>query len=49
MDRAAAVATFADAGATLRSKLEALAWVPPPQLVGRYEATIRAVVADPVQ
>ena len=49
VDRAEVVAAFADAGATLRSKLQTLAWVLPPQLVGRYEATIRAAVADQVQ
>ena len=49
VDRAEVVAAFADAGATLRSKLQTLAWVLPPQLVGRHEATIRAAVADQVQ
>lgn len=49
MERAAVVAAFADAGATLRGKLEAWAGTLPPQLVGRDEAAIRSLIADQVE
>lgn len=49
MERAEVVAAFADVGATLRSKLEALTSTLPPQLSGRDEAVIRAIVAEQVQ
>lgn len=49
MERGEVVAAFADAGATLRSKLEAWAAVLPPQLAGRDEAAIRATMADQVE
>lgn len=49
MERSEVVAAFADAGATLRGKLEAWAAVLPPQLAGRDEAAIRATVADQVE
>ena len=49
MERSEVVAAFADAGATLRGKLEAWAAVLPPQLVGRDEAAIRATIADQVE
>lgn len=49
MERSEVVAAFADAGTTLRGKLEAWAAVLPPQLVGRDEASIRATVADQVE
>lgn len=49
MERSAVVAAFADAGATLRGKLEAWAAVLPPQLAGRDEAAVRATIADQVE
>ena len=49
VERTEVVAAFADAGATLRGKLEAWAAVLPPQLVGRDEAAIRATIADQVE
>ena len=49
MERSEVVAAFADAGATLRGKLEAWAAVLPPQLAGRDEAAIRATIADQVE
>lgn len=49
MERGEVVAAFADVGATLRGKLEALASVMPPQLAGRDEAAIRATLADQVE
>ena len=49
MERGEVVAAFADAGATLRGKLEAWAAVLPPQLAGRDEAAIRATLADQVE
>lgn len=49
MERADVVAAFADAGATLRGKLEAWAAMLPPQLAGRDEAAIRATIADQVE
>ncbi len=49
MERSEVVAAFADAGATLRGKLEAWASVLPPQLAGRDEAAIRATLADQVE
>jgi hypothetical protein len=49
MERAEVVSAFADAGATIRSKLEAWASVLPPQLAGRDEAAIRATITDQVE
>ena len=49
MERGDVVAAFADAGATLRGRLEAWASVLPPQLAGRDEAAIRATIADQVE
>ena len=49
MERGDVVAAFADAGATVRSKLEAWSATLPPQLAGRDEAAIRAVLADQVE
>lgn len=49
VERAEMVAAFADAGATIRGALEAWAAVLPPQLVGRDEPAIRAVLADQVE
>ena len=49
MERSDVVSAFADAGAAMRSKLEAWAAVLPPQLVGRDEAAIRATIADQVE
>jgi hypothetical protein len=49
VERTEVVAAFADAGATLRGKLEAWAAVLPPQLLGRDEAAIRATIADQVE
>lgn len=49
MERGEVSAAFADAGTTVRSKLEAWAAVLPPQLVGRDEAAIRGIIADQVE
>lgn len=49
MERGDVVAAFADAGATVRSRLESWSATLPPQLAGRDEATIRAVLADQVE
>lgn len=49
MERSEVVAMMADAGATIRGKLEAWASVLPPQLAGRDEAAIRATIADQVE
>lgn len=49
MERTTVVATFAQAGTLLRSKLETWQNTLPPQLVGRDEAAIRAVLADQVE
>jgi hypothetical protein len=49
MERPAVVAAFADAGATLRGKLEAWAAVLPPQLIGRDEEAIRGAIAGQVE
>lgn len=49
MERAEVVAAFADAGATLRSRLEALPAMLAPQLEGRDESAIRATIADHVE
>lgn len=46
MERSAVVAAFADAGATLRGKLEAWQAMLPPQLVGSDESAIRTTLAD---
>lgn len=43
------VAALADLGATVRAKLEAWAPMLAPQLVGRDEAGLRAVIADQVE
>lgn len=43
------VAALADVGATVRAKLEAWATVLPPQLAGRDESGVRAVIADQVE
>lgn len=49
MDRGQVVAAFADAGATLRGKLESWSATLPPQLAGRDESVIRAMLADHVE
>jgi hypothetical protein len=49
MDKGQVIAAFADAGATLRGKLEAWAAVLPPQLEGRDEAAMRATLAEQVE
>lgn len=49
MEKTEVVASFADAGATLRSRLEAWMGTLPPQLVGRDENAIRATLADQVE
>lgn len=49
MERTEVVAMMADAGATIRVKLEAWAAVLPPQLAGRDEQAIRATIADQVE
>ncbi|TXH90344.1 MAG: hypothetical protein E6Q78_05220 [Rhodoferax sp.] len=49
MERSAVVAAFADAGATLRSGLEAWQVTLPPQLVGLDESAIRTTLADQVE
>ena len=43
------MAALADLGATVRAKLEAWASVLPPQLAGRDEGGVRAVIADQVE
>lgn len=43
------VAVFADAGATVRSRLESLCTTLPPQIAGANEATCRAAIADQVE
>lgn len=48
MERGEVIAAFADAGATLRGRLESWAAVLPPQLAGRDEAAIRNTIADQV-
>lgn len=49
MERSEVVAMMADAGATIRGKLESWASVLPPQLVGRDEAAVRATISDQVE
>ena len=49
IDLADHVAALADLGATVRAKLEAWASVLPPQLAGRDEGGVRAVIADQVE
>lgn len=49
MDRGAVIAAFAQAGTTLRARLETWQTTLPPQLAGRDEAAIRAVLADQVE
>lgn len=49
MERAEVVAAFADAGATMRSRLEAMPAMLAPQLEGRDEGAIRATIADHVE
>ena len=49
MERSEVVAMMADAGATIRGKLEAWSAALPPQLTGRDEAAIRATIADQVE
>jgi hypothetical protein len=49
MEKTEVVASFADAGATLRGRLEAWTATLPPQLVGRDENAIRATLADQVE
>ncbi len=49
MDRGQVVAAFADAGATLRGKLESWSATLPPQLAGRDESVIRAMLIDQVE
>jgi hypothetical protein len=49
MEKTEVVASFADAGATLRSRLEAWMGTLPPQLVGRDENAIRATLAYQVE
>lgn len=49
MERGDVVAAFADAGATVRSRLESLSSTLAPQLAGRDEGAIRAMLADQVE
>lgn len=49
MERSAVVSCFAEAGATLRSKLESWQTTLPPQLAGRDESAIRITIADQVE
>ena len=49
MERAAVVAAFADAGATLRAGLESWQVTLPPTLVGLDESAIRTTLADQVE
>ena len=49
MERSAVIAVFAEAGTTLRSRLEAWQTTLPPQLAGQDEATIRITLADQVE
>ena len=49
MERADVIAACADAGATVRSRLEALPAMLAPQLEGRDEGAIRATIADHVE
>ncbi len=49
MEKPEVVASFADAGATLRGRLESWTATLPPQLVGRDENAIRATLADQVE
>ena len=49
MEKTEVVAAFADAGATLRSRLEAWTATLPPQMVGRDENAIRATLTDQVE
>ena len=49
MERSAVVACFAEAGTTLRSKLESWQTTLPPQLAGRDEPAIRITLADQVE
>lgn len=48
IERSVHVAAFAALGATVRAKLEAWAAILPPQLVGRDESAIGALIADQV-
>ena len=49
MERSAVVAAFADAGSTLRSRLEAWSVQLPPQLAGLDEPAVRALIAEQVE
>ena len=49
MERGAVIAAFAEAGTTLRARLETWQTTLPPQLAGRDEAAIRIVLADQVE
>lgn len=49
MEKAEVIAMMADAGATLRGRLEAWSATLPPQLVGRDENAIRATLSDQVE
>lgn len=49
IEHSAHVAAMADIGATVRAKLEAWAGTLPPQLTGRDEAAVRAILADQVE
>lgn len=49
MERGAVMAAFAEAGTTLRARLETWQTTLPPQLVGRDEAAIRTTLADQVE
>lgn len=49
MEKGDVVSAFADAGATLRGRLEAWTATLPPQLVGRDESAIRATLTDQVE
>jgi hypothetical protein len=49
MEKGDVVSAFADAGATLRGRLEAWTATLPPQLVGRDEGAIRATLTDQVE
>lgn len=43
------MAVFAEAGTTIRSKLESWQTTLPPQLAGRDEASVRSIIADQVE
>lgn len=49
MERGEVVGAFGDAGATLRGKLESWSATLPPQLAGRDESVIRAMLSEQVE